>query len=104
MSVTERLGSGTAQVQLTCSTPGRTSPQVNWFKDSVSLNTNGEKYTLSPTQSGLTVIGIVASDEGNYTCSNTAGSSVMTSSAGCLLVYGKNACWLSVRKAILSCV
>ena len=47
------------------------------------------KYFLNRAQNRLTIRNIVATDEGNYTCSYTAGPIQQTSSAGCLIVYGK---------------
>ena len=88
-SFAEKLGSDNEQVHFTCTTTGRTSVRVYWFKDGISLNTSGEKYVLSRTQHRMTVLSIIARDEGNYTCSYSTASGVRISAAGCLLVYGK---------------
>ena len=85
------LGANNKNVHFTCTTTSRTSLTVTWFKDGVLLNTqNTEKYLLNRGQNELTVHGIVASDEGNYTCSYLSGSNLRNSTAGCLLVYGND--------------
>jgi hypothetical protein len=59
------------------------------LKDNIPLDIDGDKYSLNRIKDRLTVWNIVPSDEGNYSCSYTAGQNQRTENAGCLLVYGK---------------
>ena len=90
LCLADELGGDNRQVSFVCDTPGRTELEVTWYLNSIMLNTVGNKYSLNYAQSTLTVRSIVASDEGNYSCSYTAQQSqTRTSGAGCLTVYGK---------------
>ena len=84
----EQLGDGSRQLLLTCDTTGRTSLEVNWLKDGVLLTIDGNKYLLNSAKNRLTIRDIMGADEGNYTCSYTAGSIQTNAAAGCVLVYG----------------
>ena len=78
-------------LNLTCTVTGRPPPQVEWFKDGVSVGSVGsviDQYTVSEM---ITVVRSSANESGSYTCTaiNTAGNasySVQVSVTGKTLV------------------
>jgi hypothetical protein len=76
----------------TCNTRDRKDDYLVWLHNNVelSIEDNSEKYTLSNTQSTLTVRDIDHEDEGNYSCkyTNRTTDRDVCQEAGCLIVYG----------------
>ena len=85
--VAEQLGGVGRSVEINCDTPGRESPNVDWFHNGIPLDTSGNKYSESVTENKLTINDVGSSDEGNYSCDyiNSGGAIC----AGCLIVYGE---------------
>ena len=90
---TEYLGDRQEMSMFTCNTRDRKDDYLVWLHNNVelSIEDNSEKYTLSNTQSTLTVRDIDHEDEGNYSCkyTNRTTDRDVCQEAGCLIVYGK---------------
>ena len=83
------LGGDNKEVSFSCHTPGRTQLAVSWYHGAQELIIDNVKYRLNHSQDRLTISNIVASDEGQYSCSYVAQNGTQKSDAGCLTVYGE---------------
>ncbi|XP_064424804.1 neural cell adhesion molecule 1a isoform X1 [Latimeria chalumnae] len=62
-------------VTLTCNAEGYPEPEITWTKNLIPIKANGTKYRFSEDGSKLTILEIIQSDGGEYSCTaeNKAG-------------------------------
>ena len=82
---------GGTSVTLFCATENRREQSsIHWFHNGEEVNAPSDRYSLSSSDSRLTINPVLGTDEGQYICSYEQTSGITTSSsAGCLVVYGE---------------
>ena len=78
-----------------CNTEGHHQDlNISWFRNGEEVDIASARYSLNSNQDHLTINGVIGTDEGQYICSyEQIFGSTITSSAGCLIVYGECCCF-----------